>query len=195
MRDVLLYWDYKIFGWINQVATSAFLDPFFTTMTDLHRFLVFKALVFPALFGWGLWTYRRRFLKWILALAIVVGVTDAFNYRVLKSISQRSRPAFDPAVEAIVRLEKSPSDPSFPSNHAANNFAGAVVLSAVMPHLRIILYTIAFLVAYSRPYVGVHFPLDVFVGAIVGICIARILIVHIFRRFQWWEFPPKPKIQ
>lgn len=187
--NFLIYWDIQVFQWINQTATSPFLDPFFTTITDLHRFTVFKFLVFPSLLLFGLWKYRLRFLKWILALAMVVGATDAFNYRVLKSLSQRSRPAFTPGSEAIVKLEKSPSDPSFPSNHAANNFAGATLLAQVIPQLAWVWYLIAFLVAYSRPYVGVHFPMDVLVGGLVGVCIARILIVHIFRRYSWWEFP------
>lgn len=189
--SLLLEWDYFLFGWINQSFTHPALDPFFLKITALHKDPAFKFFVFPALVVWGAWVYRLKFLKWVLALGIVIGVTDAFNYRVLKALSQRARPAFTPQVEAVVRTEKSPSDPSLPSNHAANMFAGAAVLSVVMPHLRLVLFAFAFFVAYSRPYLGVHFPFDVLLGAFVGFCIARILTRQVFQRFNWWEFPAK----
>src|SRR5690606_13636030 len=133
------------------------------------------------------------FLKWILAIGIAIGVTDAFNYRVLKKLSQRSRPPHSQDFRHTLRLKNSPSDPSFPSNHAANMFASATVLAAAIPHLGWAAWLLAFLVAYSRPYVGVHFPLDVIFGALVGFCLARILTRQIFCRFSWWEFPPLKK--
>ncbi len=189
--QALIEFDHAVFRLINQTWHVAWLDSFFLSISDLHKIAAFKLFVFPALLVLGVYKYRVLFLKWMLALGLTIAVTDAFNYRVLKAQGQRARPAFVPSAGAVLRTEKSPTDPSFPSNHAINTMAGATVLSAVMPALSPILFLIAALVAYSRPYLGLHFPLDVLVGALLGFCIARILIRQVFRRISWFGFPQK----
>ena len=67
---------------------------------------------------------------------------------------------------------KPPPDLSFPSGHAASAFAAAFVMSRVFPELRVGLWVLAALVAFSRVYVRVHYPLDVLVGAVVGVAAA-----------------------
>ena len=57
---------------------------------------------------------------------------------------------------------------AFPSGHAALAFAGAVVLTRVLPAGRIVWWVLAAATAYSRVYLGVHYPLDVLAGAVVG---------------------------
>jgi undecaprenyl-diphosphatase len=57
---------------------------------------------------------------------------------------------------------------SFPSNHAANSAALATVFSMVYPHLRFILWGLATTVMFSRVYIGVHYPLDIISGGLLG---------------------------
>jgi undecaprenyl-diphosphatase len=103
-----------------------------------------------------------------LVLIAVIG-TITLSSRlaaVLKDASGRARPFVgDPSVHPSIAL---PHDPSMPSGHAMNAFAGAVLLGAVVPRARRPLLVLAVLIALSRVYLGVHFPSDVIAGALLG---------------------------
>jgi undecaprenyl-diphosphatase len=88
--------------------------------------------------------------------------------------------------------EKRPNEPdplvtiphsySFPSAHAATAFAGATMLSHFVPRAAPALYVLAAAIAYSRLYVGAHYPLDVIVGALIGVATALLLLAADRRR-------------
>jgi undecaprenyl-diphosphatase len=102
---------------------------------------------------------RRRpgvLLETLVAVVLAEVLTD-----LLKLAIPRSRPDVD---TLIPRLHTH----SFPSGHAAIAFACATVIGAAVPRTRAWLYVLAALVAWSRAYVGVHFPLDVVAGAVLG---------------------------
>lgn len=84
----------------------------------------------------------------------------------LKDLVERTRPAVaHPSIEALVTT---PSSPSFPSSHAAMAFATAVAIGMFCPRIRWPLLGLACTVALSRVYLGVHFWLDIAVGAALG---------------------------
>ena len=64
---------------------------------------------------------------------------------------------------------------SFPSGHAATSFAGALVLTRWLPGRWPVLFGLAVAIAYSRVYVGVHYPADVLGGAALGLLVATAL--------------------
>lgn len=99
-----------------------------------------------------------------------VGLSDFVSYRVIKSTAERNRP--EQAGIPVVLRTTHHSGSSFPSNHAANAFAAASILAVALPGSSMLVFFVAFLIAYSRVYVGVHFPADVLAGALLGMAIA-----------------------
>ena len=93
--------------------------------------------------------------------------------------------------KAVVR-EKRPNEPdslitiphshSFPSGHTATATAAAIVLSTLVPRATPLFVVLAAAVAYSRVYVGVHFPLDILGGAVIGAATALLLLGAVRRR-------------
>src|SRR5689334_6122802 len=115
---------------------------------------------------WPLVTPAMKGLTYAVVGMIIV--TSRFD-AVLKDAIGRARPFVgDPSVHPSIAL---PHDPSMPSGHAMNAFAGAVLLGSIVPRARWALLALACAVALSRVYLGVHFPSDVLAGAALGAAI------------------------
>jgi undecaprenyl-diphosphatase len=88
----------------------------------------------------------------------------------LKTAFDRERPpARYPEPDPLVPV---PNDASFPSGHAATSFAAATILAFAFPRLALPLLVLALAVGFSRIYVGVHYPLDIAGGALIGVVVA-----------------------
>lgn len=125
----------------------------------------------PLIVGFGAFAdvRQRRFLPLAgLAGTIAVLLGSALS-GAIKEVVGRLRPPF--ADPAVVALTTAPDTPSFPSGHATSAFAAAAAVGAFYPRLRVPLYGLAALVGLSRVYLGVHYGLDVLVGAVLGIAI------------------------
>jgi len=101
---------------------------------------------------------------WLTMMAVNFGI---------KRVFRRSRP-FSTYVDARV-IGRRPADWSFPSGHAAAAFAGATLLSTALPGLAPLFFAYAFVVAFARVYLGVHYPSDVLIGAGAGVTLAALL--------------------
>jgi undecaprenyl-diphosphatase len=112
---------------------------------------------------------RRRRGPWLRAAA-GVPLTLGMNFGVKLAVGRER-----PVLEDIVVTGPVPTSLSFPSAHAATSFAGATLIGALAPSLRSGLYVAAGVMAFSRPYLGVHYPSDVLAGAAVGTAIGRVL--------------------
>lgn len=178
MLDFLEKLDHWLFHALNSSIANPFFDQLLPAITDLHKEPFFTYAVLPLLLSLWVFLQRMTALKLLLGLALCIGCVDMITYRVLKPSFQRQRP---PAVLENLELRTDRyAGFSFPSNHASNNFAAATFLSLSYPALSPVFFTVAFLIALSRVYVGVHFPFDVLVGALWASLFA-------FGFFQIWK--------
>lgn len=181
----MLDWDKDLFYFINTNLTHPFLDAIMPTLTDLHKIPALGMIGIPIILTFWFFKKRTKMIPVLLGLCVTVGATDLFNYRLLKPTFQRPRP---PAVEQAINIRSDRyAGYGFPSNHAANNFAGATFLSLCYPALSPVLFGFAAVVAFSRVYVGVHYPLDVIVGGLIGwifgLFFFKIFEIILYRRF------------
>jgi undecaprenyl-diphosphatase len=82
---------------------------------------------------------------------------------------------------------------SFPSSHATNNFALATILTYYFRKYRYWFYSIAALVAFSRVYVGVHYPIDISAGAILGTSVGLLFTLIATKIDKKWNLKPESK--
>lgn len=113
----------------------------------------------------------RLFALVLLADAAADGLAEA-----LKAAVGERRPHLSH------QLVAAPHSSSFPSGHAATSFACATVLSVLVPRAAPAFLVLAAAIAYSRLYVGVHWPLDVLAGAALGVATSLLLLAATRRR-------------
>ncbi|HEY3544329.1 MAG TPA: phosphatase PAP2 family protein [Gaiellaceae bacterium] len=113
---------------------------------------------------------------WIVVVVVVgVAAADGIAGLVKLAVGENRPDEPDPLITI-------PHSHSFPSGHTATAFAGATLLSAFVPRAAPAFYLLAAAIAYSRLYVGVHFPLDVVGGVVIGLVTALLLLSAARRR-------------
>lgn len=175
MIDSLIQFDKQAFVLINGEWQNGFLDLICPFMRTQSNWYLAYAVVIYFLFN----TYGKKAWYLLLTVGIAILVSDQLSGNLIKHAVERLRPCNDPAMSGQVRLlVHCGSGFSFVSSHAANHFTAAFFMATVLaPTYRWIwplaLFWAAF-ISYSQVYVGVHFPLDICCGALLGISIGLV---------------------
>lgn len=155
--------DTSFFHFINGTLSNRLFDFLMPVITNQNYWIVpiFVLLIYLWIRGGK----RGRFAACLLI--IIVAATDTIGAQVIKPWVGRLRPSHVMTNNINLLMPKG-GQYSFISNHAANLFSAATVLTYFYSKWKIWLYSIAAAIAFSRVYVGVHYPGDVLFGALFG---------------------------
>lgn len=184
--NVILQSDRALFHLINGQWHHPFLDalmPFIRNAQVWYPLYLFMILLvlFHA-------THHRGW--WVLFFLLTPSVGDLLSSMVIKENVWRLRPCNNPELADQVRflLHYRPQNSSFTSSHATNHFAIAIFyLVTLGPMLGRIVWAFpvwAAIIAYAQVYVGVHYPLDVAAGALLGVLVGLTLGLLFHRKFS-----------
>lgn len=156
---------------VNRMSHRRMLAIFFRFISRIGDGIFWYSLmaVLPLLYGW-------QGAEAVGTMALV-GLVNLWLYRTCKGRVLRERPfvTLEPINLAGVPLDRY----SFPSGHTQHAVGFSVTAVAFFPSMAPLLYTIAFLVALSRPLLGLHYPSDVLMGALLGLGVAQLMLAFV----------------
>ena len=163
----LIQEDKSIFLFLNNLGSTPFDQLWImnsATWIWVPLYVIFLYLLFK--------TFKLRSLIFIL-IFIALGVTVSDQLAgIFKTGILRLRPCHDPTLTGLMRAVKCGGQFGFYSSHAANTFFIATFMSLLLykkfKFLPYFLFVWAIVVSYSRIYLGVHFPLDILMGSLMG---------------------------
>ena len=183
LLERIIHFDFWLFFKINGTWTNPVFD---LVMPFLRESIIWiPVYLFLLLFIWL--NFGIRGLYWAVALGCTAAVCDIVSSHLIKEAIMRLRPCRSPGIEDRVRflVNYCPMSSSFVSSHAANHFGVAVfiyrTLRAHISQWLTIFFVWAAAISYAQVYVGVHFPLDVLSGALVG-CLLGSIMSRLFNK-------------
>lgn len=175
--------DQSVFYLINTEWTNAVFD---TVLPFVRNKMVWIPL-YVFIISYFLYNFGRKGYHVLVFLTLSVVLADLMSSKLIKPLVHRLRPCNDPFMIDERLLVHCGQGYSFPSSHAANHFAIAIFLILVLGQrykwITSILLIWASVISYAQVYVGVHFPMDILCGAVLGVLIGYV-VVWAYRKSQ-----------
>lgn len=174
--------DRSLFLWVNGHHSPIFDQVMWQISGKLQWIPFYLILLFFVYKKFGKQT-------WIIlgSVAVLIILSDQISVRLFKDVFQRYRPCHNLELKEIVHLvnNKCGGTFGFVSSHATNSFALASFIGLCLNRKALLgLLFWATIISFSRVYLGVHYPLDVFVGALLGIVLAIVLYSSMNKLFK-----------
>ncbi|MFW5978976.1 MAG: phosphatase PAP2 family protein [Bacteroidia bacterium] len=167
MLEILINLDTKLFLFLNSL-NSPFWDTVMWWISDKEFWYPFYGILIIAM-GWR---YKWNAVVTILFIALAITLADQISVKGFKEVFERFRPSHNPELEGMIHHVRGYQGGKFGfvSSHAANTFALAAFTSRLFKnrHFSWFIFVWAAIVSYSRIYLGVHYPLDIICGALLG---------------------------
>lgn len=168
MKMTLLALDLKYCLYLNQLSRTEYIARFFKVVSRLGDGVFWYSMLVLVWFMQGIaYTLQLIYLVFTTFIATLI-------YKLLKHKTVRPRPY---QVHQVIRLGERPLDHfSFPSGHTLHAVMITTVLGSIQPILLLLMLPFTILVALSRMILGLHYPSDVAVGALLGAFLAVIVL-------------------
>jgi undecaprenyl-diphosphatase len=186
MLEKLLSLDTELFVFLNSLGSENYdgLWSFITKQSNwIPLFLLLLYVIFKKLGA-------KQTLYLLLFVAVLVTFTDQMT-NVFKNGFQRLRPCNNPEIKSFIRIVQFRGSFSFFSGHASNSMAVATLLYFTLrQYFKYfwLLFLWPFIFAYSRIYLGLHYPLDILSGYLFGF-ISGFLMYKVYKMAQQKYFP------
>ena len=189
--------DKTILLWIHKYLSNDVFDWLMPLITEQDNWIL---PILVLIFYLGFKAEKRGKITLVLLILTII-LTDSICAQILKPFFERIRPSHM-NMEGLNLLVSKGGKWSMPSNHASNMFSLAVILSYFFGRFKLILFCLAIIIGISRVYVGVHYPGDVMIGALVGYSISWVVITlwvilkmrELKRRQTWVWYESEPPI-
>jgi undecaprenyl-diphosphatase len=173
MMHTLLQWDTSLMHWINSGWSNPVLDVIMPAVRNKYIWLPLYVLCL----SWILFNLSaRQSIYTLLFITVSIFASDTISSKLIKYYFQRPRPCQVEVMNPpVIERVSCGSGFSFTSSHASNHFCLAAffifVFGAYMRRWKYLWWVWAALISLAQVYVGVHYPLDIFGGAVLGIII------------------------